>query len=103
MITATQNKGFQLTFNNGLTISVQFGKGNYCSNRNDENEDNKRCSLYESNTAEIAIWDSNNKDFYFEGNEAKGGRLHIGWIGADDVAKWITKAQKAKDLKSLRK
>ena len=28
-----KNKGFHITFNNGLTISVQFGAGNYCSNK----------------------------------------------------------------------
>jgi len=103
MITATQNKGFQLTFENKLTISVQFGKGNYCSNKFDESEHNKRCRSYESVTAEIAIWDANNKDFYFEGNEAKGGNLCKGWLNSDEVAKWIAKVQKAKDLKSLRK
>ena len=30
MLVSTLNKGFQLTFENGLTISVQFGSGNYC-------------------------------------------------------------------------
>ena len=34
MLKATQNKGFSLTFENNLTISVQFGYGNYCENRN---------------------------------------------------------------------
>ena len=28
------NKGFQITFDNGYTVSVQFGPGNYGSNRN---------------------------------------------------------------------
>jgi hypothetical protein len=29
---STENKGFQMTFENGWTISVQFGYGNYCDN-----------------------------------------------------------------------
>jgi hypothetical protein len=29
---STNNKGFQMTFENGWTISVQFGYGNYCDN-----------------------------------------------------------------------
>lgn len=34
MFKITDNKGFRLTFANGLTVSVQFGFGNYCENRN---------------------------------------------------------------------
>lgn len=33
MFRITDNKGFQLTFDNGYTVSVQFGPGNYGSNR----------------------------------------------------------------------
>lgn len=32
MFKITLGKGFQITFKNGYTISVQFGTGNYCSN-----------------------------------------------------------------------
>jgi len=32
MLKSTENKGFHLTFQNGYTISVQFGRGNYCMN-----------------------------------------------------------------------
>jgi len=28
----THNKGFHITFPNGLTLSTQFGGGNYCEN-----------------------------------------------------------------------
>lgn len=34
MFTITDNKGFQITFDNGYTVSVQFGPGNYGSNYN---------------------------------------------------------------------
>lgn len=33
MFSITDNKGFQIKFANGLTVSVQFGYGNYCENR----------------------------------------------------------------------
>ena len=33
MFRTTNNKGFQVTFPNGLTLSTQFGRGNYCENR----------------------------------------------------------------------
>ena len=33
MFRINDNKGFQITFDNGYTVSVQFGPGNYGSNR----------------------------------------------------------------------
>ena len=32
MFKITRGTGFQMTFENGWTISVQFGYGNYCDN-----------------------------------------------------------------------
>ena len=29
---STMRKGFRITFENGLTVSVQWGAGNYCDN-----------------------------------------------------------------------
>ena len=29
----SDQKGFQITYKNGYTVSVQFGGGNYCTNR----------------------------------------------------------------------
>ena len=34
MFRITDNKGFQIKFDNGYMVSVQFGPGNYCTNRN---------------------------------------------------------------------
>ncbi len=34
MITITNSSGFRLNFDNGWTISVQVGHGNYCANYN---------------------------------------------------------------------
>lgn len=33
MFRITRTSGFQITFDNGYTVSVQFGPGNYCDNR----------------------------------------------------------------------
>lgn len=43
--------GFQMTFDNGCTISVQFSKGNYC----DQGE----------TTAEVAVWDKDGDWYIF--------------------------------------
>lgn len=32
MFSISNNKGFHVTFENGWTVSVQFGGGNYCDN-----------------------------------------------------------------------
>ena len=85
---STDNRGFQLTFDNGWTISVQWGVGNYCSNRNKET---KNEPMVESATAEIAVFDADNKDFDFG-----GGQICLGWLSADEVAEWIEKVKNFK-------
>ena len=61
MFKSTYNRGFQMTFENGITISVQYGEGNYCERRaftTDINAD-MESPCTESKNAEVAIW----KDF----------------------------------------
>ena len=91
MFRITDGKGFQITFENGWTVSVQFGFGNYCANR-----DNKSASMLfgmydgpvESLTAEIAAWDKNGVWYDF-GNDTVMGHvtpdLVAGFI--DEVAR----------------
>jgi hypothetical protein len=50
MFIKTQN-GFRITCENGYSISVQFGLGNYCSNRSGDSNT--------SSDAEIAVLDGN--------------------------------------------
>lgn len=70
-------KGFVMEFANGNTISVQFGVGNHC-----ENKDGK--PKHYSLDAEIYIWDSEGVHYKFsEDTQGKG------WCSTDEVAKWI--------------
>lgn len=60
--------GFHMTFENGWTVSVQFGPGHYCNNHLKENAPSG------SNNAEIAAW---NKEyvwhhFHEENDDVKG-------------------------------
>lgn len=56
------NKGFQITFPNGVTLSTQFGWANYCEHYDDPMPDFKlRAPDIESNDAEIAIFGPNGK------------------------------------------
>jgi len=82
---STNNKGFQMTFENGWTISVQFGYGNYCDNGHhpDGFYFSKAQDVVESSDAEIAIWDDKGKYYNFGSDTAKG------YCSADEVATWI--------------
>lgn len=53
----THGKGFHITFENGFTVSVQFGPGNY-SDHYDANigRDESRCGKEGSHLAETACW-----------------------------------------------
>ena len=81
-------KGYQMTFKNGYSISVQFGPGNYCERQNADyyapakalkNNENWR-----SETAEVAIF---NPDGTFDGDVQ-------GWLSTDEVADLIDTVRK---------
>lgn len=86
---STNNRGFQMTFENGWTISVQFGYGNYCSNRNHPDGWNasKNVGYFSCPDAEIAIWDSVGEHYTFEHEHD----IAKGYCSADEVAEWITR------------
>jgi hypothetical protein len=69
MFNITLNKGFQITFENGWTASVQWGDGNYCSNRYLFGHNYKRLGepVPPSTTAEVAAWDT--KGRYYRGKD----------------------------------
>jgi hypothetical protein len=57
---STERKGFKMTFENGLTVSVQWGLNNYCDNKIFTSEDLNNADFSHifdasSNTAEVAI------------------------------------------------
>lgn len=95
MFKITMNKGFQLTFDNGYTISVQFGHGNYCENySNTEYYPCNKEIIVTSADAEIAIWHENDGEFITDKVLADMGYPEIfdavkGYVSANDVAKII--------------
>lgn len=91
------NGGFWITFKNGVTISVQFGYGNYCLNRNTDEllKELKigKMEIKECPNAEIAIWD---KDGWLT-SEFKGYDDDVqGWVTPEDLLKVIKWASKYK-------
>ena len=85
---ATENKGFGITFENGFTISAQWGTMNYCEHRSlsldsKDLDGPMKHNRWESELAEIAIF---GKDGLL--NIAEHDQV-IGWVSADNVAKVI--------------
>ena len=94
MFRSAQNSGFQMFFQNGYTISVQYGPRNYCEKRESDYDAPITPAewgvlRWESKDAEIAIWNSDKVWYVFEdGEEVKG------WCSPDEVAEWIYKVSK---------
>lgn len=95
---STYNRGFQMTFDNGLTISVQWGRFNYCERKKSVYlSDELKDVIVESKDAEIAIWDNNNskKFLNFGSNEVKG------YCTTNEVAQWIHRVSMIPSFDSL--
>lgn len=92
MFRITDGKGFQMTFANGWTVSVQFGPYNYISNRdlNPRSGESFIRAMQDAGEqgsvdAEVAAWDKNGEWMRFpENNDTVKG-----WMSADDVAAFI--------------
>ncbi len=98
---STRNHGFQMTFDNGITISVQFGQGNYCERKNLQGsyrgDMDAATPIIMSENAEIAIWHKDSDTwFQFESDQVKG------WVTTNEVAEWISIIKHARDLAHLR-
>ena len=92
------NSGFRMTFVNGLTISVQIGGGNYCSNRLfGMDEKFSSDEMNNCDNAEIAIWNQDNVWYNFDLD------VVIGWIPTDQVAQWIFAVQTATSIDGIKR
>ena len=81
--------GFGMQYPNGWIISVQWGPGNYCETRHQQNDvvntfDNIHHD-YESKTAEIAVMHVNHKRYYplAEHDDV------LGWQTVEQVNAWM--------------
>ena len=73
--------GFHMTFDNGYTISVQWGSANYCDNRSYGYGEAKP----ESKTAEVAVWGPDGEWVKLGDNDDV-----LGWVTADRVLEIMT-------------
>jgi hypothetical protein len=84
MFESNMNKGVNMKFQNGFEVSIQFGQNNYCTTISQTLERTI------STSAEMAIYDHNNK--MIEVFPSYGGNTDSveGWLGTDDVARVIS-------------
>lgn len=90
---ATNGSGFHLTFENGWTVSVQWGTMNYCDHYDNRDYDaplktlQEKKKSWDSKTAEIAAWKHQNDTkvwYHFGSNITVKGR-----VSTDEVAAFI--------------
>ncbi|MDP6128317.1 MAG: hypothetical protein QGH77_01800 [Planctomycetota bacterium] len=89
MFKATQNKGFQITFENGNTVSVQWGPNNYCKPTDERGrgapyEAPTEAMLWGATTVEVAAWDSDGNWHNCGGDQVKG------WLTPEEVLEFMT-------------
>ena len=91
--------GFQMTFDNGLTISVMFRGGNYCQHKMERPtiamSNLEMDGSHSSEDAEIAIWDRSGTWLNFGGDTVQG------YVTANEVASWIAKITSCKNLSEI--
>lgn len=101
-----RNQGFHIKFQNGVTVSVQFGPYSYCG-KNIQHEQLDATAIYHANEwynsrdAEIALW-ARKGDWLTKkaAMEIEGLELHddvIGYVTPERVAKYIEWASKQKE------
>ena len=92
----SNGKGFSMTFNNGVTISVQFSESHYCERRHVSEKDETRYNAWDrwsSSDSEIAIFIKGKwitKEYKDEGDDV------IGYQTPDQVAEAIKWARNYK-------
>lgn len=82
------NSGFHIKFENGWTVSVQWGPHNYADNYYSANYADIYYSAYDvtglpSLVAEIAAWDADRNWYEFEDDNVKG------YVKPEEVAEFI--------------
>ena len=85
-----RNKGFHMTFENGNTVSVQFGPGNYCDPRHPDGrwcnrDEPKKVDEWRADTAEVAAWDSDDRWHLHNGEDCQV----VGWRTPKETLEFI--------------
>jgi hypothetical protein len=95
MFKICKDAGFHMTFENGWTVSVQFGRFSYCANKAPFFDDEIDVIKTECINAEIAAWDYDENWYSFEFDQVKG------YCSTDEVADFIHKIKNMPSKKHL--
>lgn len=93
---STMRKGFHMTFENGLTASVQWGAGNYCDNHSPDDMDFSYRKDASSDTAEVAVMDSKGNFLeiaQFLHENAYCDDVVCGWLSPEEVLCFLNKVK----------
>jgi hypothetical protein len=71
MFKVTDNRGFSIKFQNGYIVSVQFGPGNYGSNR-EVSFEKYGSEMPAAGLVETALIDPNGKFVRYQGDDVQG-------------------------------
>ena len=97
---STMRKGFHMTFENGLTASVQWGAGNYCDNHFPEDMDFSCRKDAKSDTAEVAVFYKRElidlAPFLPEGQGYDD--VVCGWLSPEEVLDFLNKVREFKEV-----
>jgi hypothetical protein len=108
----TNHSGFQIRFENGYLVSVQFGPCNYCSRKigiNDKRpfdvayHEPNMSAIWESATAEVAVLDGNG-DFvslekFYDGDDLSlDGTTIAGWVRPNQIGTIISNVMKYEEV-----
>lgn len=98
----TYGKGFHIKFDNGITVSVQFGPGSYCENYDKSilefYQDKNPEAIYTSKDAEVAAWNKNGVWYNFETEKFEDGTDPIGHVSPANLLMHMNKLSSFPDL-----
>lgn len=102
MFKITNKKGFNIKFENGFAVSVQFGPGNYCENYDKEiGREEEISGMKGSNNAECAVFNPDGKMLEY-GDWA--GDIVGGYMKPSEVLKllnWAANQEKPQVLTAI--
>ena len=84
MFKITDGKGFHVTFENGYTVSVQWGGNNYCDNRHCDLS-NEFLGKEGCANADVAAWPENGERNYVKLTGDDNCESNIGWQSPAEV------------------
>lgn len=93
---SANGRGFHMTFENGLTVSVQFGPGNYCENH--DAMDFSIGKIWSSKNAEVAVLqnlDFLNANYFLPEESADWCDDVVGQLNTSEVVDLLVRVRNA--------